>query len=915
MAISYTSNFNGGELSRKLDGRSDLPIYKNGCRSLENFKVLPQGGVERRTGTEFISQTKNNTQVKLLPFEFSSDVSYIMEIGNDSAGTDGYIRIWNSNDLYSSTPTNVTSADGSTIPYLLTELQDIQSVTRYDLIVLTHPNHPPYLIKRTAITPTFTFEKLDFKYPPLLAKNTTVDTLITTRSIFDNTTPSNNNIKIIASRSDFFNANSVDGYIAMDYVRTSEQRVASDTLTVSSTGKELDVSFTTWSITTDGLWNGALIIERSVDGGAFENFLVLADTTGGGASGRQNVAYNSLQKEGRNTKIRVDYTADTSVTNSLETRLSTTANYLNGLVKITAFEDGHVAQGEILSSIGGRQGLNSSVAAYDATVTYQPTNVVRDSSQIWICRATSTGNAPSESTYWTLAGAQTDDTISNATTLNWSEGAFDGTKGFPTTAAFFQNRLWFVGTELEPASLYASTFDDFYNFKLGTISNDAIKREIDTPEKASWLIGKKDLFLGTTGSAVRVTSASSDELISPSNIQTISESVYGTSKIKAVYTNNVIAYVQKNGLSLREMVYSESENSFSGQDLNLLSEDIVNSGVVEVFTQKQPMQLIWCILTNGDIALLTYERSSEVTGWSKIKTDGTFISGTSVASPTEDSVWFCVQRGSNYQLEKIHKKADLDWYLDAARQTELATPSTNITFTWDSSNNYYTTSTSLGTGLDNKNILLTSVVGFSQLQGQILTLQDDTSEYRLRTKDDSAYIIGTENFTCTVTIVENTMNNLAHLSGKKVQVVADDSFAKTLDIPSATSDSDNIDLGLYANKILVGLPFTSTLRPMPIEPQLVGRISQSRVKAMSKVIARFLNTKGAKIGEQGKQPTNFPVAKTTDKAGEPIALTTGEKRFFTSSDWDREKVIEIIQDLPYPMSVLSLAVWLEVEGG
>jgi hypothetical protein len=917
MAINYTSNFNGGELSRKMDGRTDLKIYQSGCRSLENFTVLPQGGVERRTGLEFIGETKNDTAVKLIPFEFSSEESYVVEIGV------GYIRVYDSSDTINSTPTEVTQVGGGAttatdVPYLQTELQDIQFVTRYDLIVLTHPNHPPLLLKRPTINPlAFTIEKIDFQYPPLLAINTTTDKLITARSIYDKDTPANNITKIVSSRSDFFSEKSIDGYYAINYIRTAEQRVVEDTLAVSAFSGELDVSFGTWSVVTDGTFTGSVIIERSIDGAPFENFLILGDTTGGTA---KNFAYNSLVAEGRNTKIRLDFTR---ATGTLESRLSTTELYLNGLVRITSVgvtgtNTTNVATCEILSSIGGRQRTNASVPAYAAGTTYEPTDVARYNNEIWICIATSTGNTPVEGTYWTLAGAQTDDKISNEPTLNWAEGSFDGLKGFPVTAAFFQNRLWFIGTNFEPATIYASKSDNFFNFKLGDVSGDGIKREIDSPEKASWLIGKKDLFLGTTGSAVRISSANSDELISSTNIQTISESVYGSSKISAVYTNNVIAYVQKNGLSLREMVYSESENSFSGQDLNLLSEDIVKSGIVEVFTQKQPTQLVWCILSNGTAALLTYERSSQVTGWAKVNTDGLIISGTSVASTDEDSTWFCVKRGSKYLIEKFHKRSQLDYYVDSGREYDGGSTHVNVTFTQvdvGQTNERYEF-THLGGIQDNDNVKLTNVNGFSALNGKVFTiLHQGGNSYALRTLDDSAYITGTAtSFTANIQVVSNKINNLGHLSGKTVQVVTDGSFNKEIAIPAGT-DNQDFDLGVYANQIIVGLPYTSILRPMPIEPALVGKVSQSRAKALSRIIARFLNTKGAKMGEQGKQPTNFPVAKTTDIAGQPISLTTGERRFFTASDWDREKVIEIIQDLPYPMTVLSLATWLEVEGG
>ena len=80
------------------------------------------------------------------------------------------------------------------------------------------------------------------------------------------------------------------------------------------------------------------------------------------------------------------------------------------------------------------------------------------------------------------------------------------------------------------------------------------------------------------------------------------------------------------------------------------------------------------------------------------------------------------------------------------------------------------------------------------------------------------------------------------------------------------------------------------------------------------MVVRFLNTKGASVGEEGRQLTNFPVVDTLDKAGKPVALTTGQQRFFIASDYEREKLVEVRQDLPYPMTVLSIATEVNMEG-
>ncbi len=76
------NNFNGGELTRLLYSREDLGKFHSGCSLLENMIVLPQGAAQKRPGTVYVAESKNNTKIRLLPFEFSTDRSYMIEGGN-----------------------------------------------------------------------------------------------------------------------------------------------------------------------------------------------------------------------------------------------------------------------------------------------------------------------------------------------------------------------------------------------------------------------------------------------------------------------------------------------------------------------------------------------------------------------------------------------------------------------------------------------------------------------------------------------------------------------------------------------------------------------------------------------------------------------------------------------------------------
>ena len=86
------TNFTAGELSPRLDGRNDLSKYPAGCKTLENMIIFPHGSAARRSGTQFVAEVKDSTkETRLIPFEFSTTQTYILEFGNQ------YIRFFKDN--------------------------------------------------------------------------------------------------------------------------------------------------------------------------------------------------------------------------------------------------------------------------------------------------------------------------------------------------------------------------------------------------------------------------------------------------------------------------------------------------------------------------------------------------------------------------------------------------------------------------------------------------------------------------------------------------------------------------------------------------------------------------------------------------------------------------------------------------
>ena len=161
------TNFTAGELSPRLDGRNDLSKYPSGCKTLENFIVYPHGSAARRSGTQFISEVKTSAnKTRLVPFEFSTTQTYILEFGNQ------YIRIYKDKGQVQSGGSAVEIAT----PYLTAELFDIKFAQSADVMYIVHPNHAARKLSRTSHI-NWTLTQIDFTKGPMQDPNTTTTTL------------------------------------------------------------------------------------------------------------------------------------------------------------------------------------------------------------------------------------------------------------------------------------------------------------------------------------------------------------------------------------------------------------------------------------------------------------------------------------------------------------------------------------------------------------------------------------------------------------------------------------------------------------------------------------------------------------------------------------------------------------------
>ena len=166
VAVQLT-NFTGGELSPRLDGRNDLQKYPTGCKTLENMIVYPHGSAARRSGSQFVAEVKDSSkETRLIPFEFSTTQTYMLEFGEQ------YIRFYKDNGQILSSG----SAYEISSPYLESELFDIKYAQSADVMYLCHPNHPVKKLARTGHT-SWTLTSVEFTNGPFMDHNIETTTM------------------------------------------------------------------------------------------------------------------------------------------------------------------------------------------------------------------------------------------------------------------------------------------------------------------------------------------------------------------------------------------------------------------------------------------------------------------------------------------------------------------------------------------------------------------------------------------------------------------------------------------------------------------------------------------------------------------------------------------------------------------
>lgn len=104
MPRDLQTSLSGGELSPSLHSHADLSKYRTGLALCKNWFALAQGGITTRPGFKFIYKNIDDSVVRLIPFQFSTEQTYVLVF------TDQNMRVIKDGGAVLETAKNITAA-------------------------------------------------------------------------------------------------------------------------------------------------------------------------------------------------------------------------------------------------------------------------------------------------------------------------------------------------------------------------------------------------------------------------------------------------------------------------------------------------------------------------------------------------------------------------------------------------------------------------------------------------------------------------------------------------------------------------------------------------------------------------------------------------------------------------------------
>ena len=216
-------------------------------------------------------------------------------------------------------------------------------------------------------------------------------------------------------------------------------------------------------------------------------------------------------------------------------------------------------------------------------------------------------------------GAVTHEITFTSTTVGTSrkEDIWSATRGYPRMGAFHAGRLWFGGTKSKPQSLFASSAGSFFNFEIrGGEDDEAIFVTIasDKLTEIQNLVSDRALQVFCVGAEFIVKGNT------PATVDVVSQTQHGSLKIQPQAMDGATLFLDRNGKTLRQFLFSFNEDAYTSNDLSVLSSHLIKNPVDMAAlsgTATEDSNWVYIVNDDGTMAVLNTLRSQDINGFTK----------------------------------------------------------------------------------------------------------------------------------------------------------------------------------------------------------------------------------------------------------------------------------------------------------
>lgn len=506
-------------------------------------------------------------------------------------------------------------------------------------------------------------------------------------------------------------------------------------------------------------------------------------------------------------------------------------------------------------------------------------------------------------------------------------GLWSDTTGYPATAVFHEDRLFFAGSTIATQRLDGSNSGDYENFAPTdtsgtTTASNAVSFSLNANDVnvIRWMSSdEKGLLVGTVGGEWAVRPSAQSEALSPTNITAKRATSYGSANIQPVQVGKSTIYAQRAERKIRELTYFFDVDGFRATDLTIISEHITAPGLVQVAYQKEPQSIVWSVRDDGALIGMTYDRDldSLKVGWhrhiiggvSDAASNSAIVESVAVipsADGTRDELWMIVKRrvnGATVRYVEYMTKLfeDTDEQQDAFFLDAGLTYDSPLTITAATAANPVVV-TSNSHGLSNGDVItIRDVEGMTELNGETFTVANVAANtFELSGVNGSAYssyVSGGEARKYVTTIY-----GFNHLIGQSVSILADGAVQPSVTVAS----NGSITLSNRAATVQAGITYNSDGQMLRLEAGAADGTALGKTRRTHRMGMLLHRTLGLKIGMDFDSLNNVIFRTGSDLMTRAPDLFSGITSESLEADYDFENQFCWRQSQPLPGTLLAL---------